>query len=146
MDYRANATTPEPDRSILVVGMSGKVFGLDRTTGEVRWNNDLRGGGFGEVFLAVGYGVVIASAFGKAIFCLDYLTGETRWSDTTQTSGRATIVIEPDQIVCAKDGYVDCFAPDGRKLWQQPLKGQGVGRMALGYPGNVAQADDKGTE
>ena len=146
MDYRASAGAPEPDRSILVVGIHGKVLGLDRATGQIRWSNDLRGGGYGEVFLAVGYGVVIASAVGAAIYCLDYLTGETRWSDSTQASGRATIVIEPDQIVCSKGGYVDCYTPDGTRLWQQPLSGQGLGRVALGYPGNVAQADDKGSE
>jgi hypothetical protein len=145
MDYRANAAPLEPDRSILVVALSGNVYGIDRASGEVRWSNDLRGGGIAEVFLAIGYGVVVVSAFGSRLFCLDYLTGQTRWEHTTKTTGRATILLEPDQIVCAKGGYVDCFGPDGRLLWQQPLKGAGVGRIALGYPGNVAQADDEGS-
>ena len=76
---------------------------------------------------------------------IDYLTGVTRWRKSTKDAGRATILIEPDQILCMKNGFVDCFAPDGRLLWHQPLDGQGLGRGALGYPGNVAQADDPGT-
>lgn len=146
MDYRENADRPAPDRSILVVALNGHVYGLDRATGALRWHNELAGGGMGEVFLAVGYGVVVASAVGAKLYCLDYLTGETRWVQNTKASGRATVVIEPDQIVCAKSGYLDCFAPDGNALWSQPLKGAGMGRVALGYPGNVAQADDKGRE
>jgi outer membrane protein assembly factor BamB len=144
MDYRANAAPLEPDRSILVVALNGYVYGLDRVTGEARWQNGLPGGGTEEVFLAIGYGAVVVSALGSKLFCLDYLTGQTRWEQTTQRSGRATVLVEPEQIVCAKGGYVDCFSPDGRLLWQQPLKGAGLGRMALGYPGNVAQADDQG--
>jgi hypothetical protein len=145
MDYRENAAPLERDRSILVVGLNGRLFGLDRASGEPRWFNDLEGSS-GEVTLAIDYGVVIASAAHAALYCIDYLTGVTRWRQFTKDSGRATILLEPDQIVCMKSGYVDCFAPDGRLLWQQPLKGQGLGRGALGYPGNVAQADDPGTE
>ncbi len=139
MDYH-------PDRSLLIVGLKGKLYALDRTSGAMRWQDDLAGGGSGEVAIAVDHGIVVASAFGKAIFCLDYATGEVRWQAPTQAGGRATIVIEPDHIVCAKGGYVDCYALDGRRLWAQPLHGAGVGRVALGYPGNVVQADDPGTE
>jgi hypothetical protein len=146
MDYRTSAETLQPDRSILVVGTRGTLFGLDRMTGAVVWSNGLPGGGFGEVFMAVGYGVVIASAHAGVLYCLDYLTGVERWRQNTTTSGRATILIEPEQIVCAKSGYLDCYAPDGRPLWSQSLDGAGFGRVALGYPGNVAQADDPGKE
>jgi outer membrane protein assembly factor BamB len=145
VDYRQNAAPPERDRSILVVGLNGRVFGLDRATGAIRWRVQLPGVR-SEVALAVDYGVVIASSHGGGLHCLDYLTGAVRWSEVTRDTGRATILIEPDQIVCIKDGYIDCFSPDGERLWQQPLKGEGIGRAALGYPGNVVQADDKGTE
>jgi outer membrane protein assembly factor BamB len=145
-EYRDNAAPLPEDRSILVVAQNGRVYGVDRVTGAVRWENNLDGGGYGEVFLCVGYGVVVVSAFGSKLFCLAYLTGTTRWEQRTSASGRAAIVIEPDQIVCAKGGYIDCFAPDGQKLWEQPLSGAGTGRGALGYPANVAQADDRGNE
>lgn len=146
MSYRDGAGPLPRDRSILVVGLNGKVYGIDRATGELRWRNDLKGGGFGEVFLAVDYGVIVASAGGAMMYCLDYLTGQERWRAATQASGRATILIEPDHIVCAKGGYVDAYTVEGRRLWSQPLSGAGVGRVALGYPGNVVQADDPGTE
>jgi len=34
MDYRQNAAPLERDRSILVVGLNGRPFGLDRASGE----------------------------------------------------------------------------------------------------------------
>lgn len=144
MDYRASAEAPKPDRSVLVIGLNGNVFGLARDTGEIRWRYD--GGGTGEVFIAVGYGVVVVSSNDATIACLDYLTGAPRWVTRTRAGGRATILIEPEQIVCAKNGYIDCFAPNGTPLWQQPLEGAGLGGTALGYPGNVAQADDRGNK
>jgi len=144
MDYRQNAAPLERDRSILVVGLNGRVFGLDRASGVPRWSNVLEYSS-GEVTVAIDYGVVVASGSYPAIYCIDYLTGVTRWRKSTKDAGRATILIEPDQILCMKNGFVDCFAPDGRLLWHQPLDGQGLGRGALGYPGNVAQADDPGT-
>jgi outer membrane protein assembly factor BamB len=146
MDYRENASPPEPDRSIVVVALDGAVYGLARDTGEVVWSNNLPGGSYKEVFIAIGYGVVVASAVGNKIFCLDYLTGATRWEHETTSSGRASIIIEPDCIVCVKRGYVDCFAPDGSVRWQQGMKGAGMGSAAIGLPGNVAQGDDVGRE
>jgi outer membrane protein assembly factor BamB len=146
MTYRTQLEKPQADRSLLVVGLGGRVVALDRATGEVTWTNDLPGGSFGEVFIAVDFGVVLASAHGDVIYCLDYLTGMERWRAKTSASGRATIIIEPDQIFCAKSGYVDSFDPAGQKLWTQPLRGKGVGRVALGLPGNFAQADDPGSQ
>ena len=144
--YRETEQPPQPDRSLLIVGIRGHVYAIDRDSGQLRWHNELPGGGLEEVALAVGYGVVVASARGRRLFCLDYLTGQTRWEAATQSGGRATILIEPDQIVCAKAGYLDCFAPDGTQKWSQPLRGAGTGRAALGYPGNVVQADDIGNQ
>lgn len=149
MTYRDNATGPEPDRSILVVGLNECVIGLDRLTGAIRWEHKIGSGSSlirGEVSLSINYGVVVASGYWNEVVCLDYLTGALRWSVATRQTGRATILLEPDQVVCIKDGYVDCYSPTGQHLWQQPLTGRGVGRGALGYPGNVAQADDIGTE
>lgn len=142
MTYRTDAAPPQPDRSILVVALDGRVHGLERESGRIVWQNGLSGGGYGPVFIAVGYGVVIASANGNRVFCLDYLTGEIRWERTTQSAGRATILIEPDCVVCVKRGYVDCFGIDGAVRWQEGLQGAGVGHAALGFPGNVAQADE----
>jgi len=129
---------------VLVVGLNGKLFGLERATGEPRWSFELPGWQRGEVFLAIRYGLVVASSHVDSISALDYLTGTLRWTSATTQSGRATIVVEHDVIVCAKNGYLDCYDHQGARRWAQPLSGQGLGRAALGFPGNVAQADDVG--
>jgi outer membrane protein assembly factor BamB len=147
MTYRTTEQAIEPDRSILVVALHGKVHGVDRDTGEVRWVNDLGGwGSRGHVALAVGYGIIIAAAETGGIHCLHYRTGTSRWRGDTQATGRATVLIEADQIICAKGGYVDAYSPDGRLLWQQPLRGAGTGTAAIGYPDNVVQADAIGAQ
>ena len=126
-DYRTAEPPLQPDRSILVVALHGRVHGVDRATGNIRWVNELGGwASTGHVSLAVAYGVIVAAPESGGIHYLDYLTGNTRWQAGTQaTGGRASVVIEPDHIVCVKAGYVDAYAPDGRLLWQQPLDGAG---------------------
>ena len=91
------------------------------------------------------HGRVVASSYDESIVSLDYATGAVLWTAATHTTGRATILVERDVIVCAKGGYLDCFGHGGKKLWTQPLTGLGTGRIALGFPGNVAQADAEGT-
>lgn len=142
MAYREQELPPEADRSILLVGLNGVVVGLDRETGTKRWENQLPGGGTGTVFIAQRYGLLIVSASRERVYRLDYRTGKTVWTKNTSSAGRATIVVESDLIVVAKGGYVDAFDHDGAALWRQPLRGKGLGRVALGFPGNLAQADD----
>jgi hypothetical protein len=140
MDYREPATRLEPDRSLLVVAILGSVYAIERDTGSFRWQFSLPGGAV-PVAIAIGYGVVIASNDDTLIYCLDYLTGELRREQTMKLRGRATILIEPDHIVCAKTGLIDSFAPDGKRLWTRELLGAGV--ATIGYPGNVVQADER---
>ncbi len=131
---------------ILVVAIDGRVVGLDRETGVELWGNTLPGGSGGEVYLVVDSTRVFASALGSRLFCLDYLTGNTVW-EVDCRSGRASIVVDGDLVVLAKEGHVDCYdRATGRHLWNNPLRGLGYGRIALGFPGNVAQADDPGRE
>lgn len=144
--YREQQQPAEVDRSILVVGLGGSVLGLDRFTGQVRWENGLPGGGYGEVFIALRFGALIVSATDDEVYRLDYHTGKTLWQQRTRSAGRATILIEHDHIVVGKGGELDAFDHHGRPLWQQKLEGRGVGRLALAFPGNVAQADDPGAE
>lgn len=144
MTYRAHEMLAEADRSVLVIATRGMVRGLHRFTGEVRWANDLSGGGLGEVFVACRYGVLAVSADERCLFRLDYATGQTLWSAPTHGRGRAAIIIEPDVIVVAKGGVVDAFSHAGQHYWTQPLTGLGHGSVAVAFPGNVAQADDPG--
>jgi outer membrane protein assembly factor BamB len=127
-----------------VFALGGRVGGMDRSTGEVRWLKEF--GDSEEVFLVVTDDVVLASSEEPILWCLDYLTGRTLWHAPTTGKGRATIVLDRDQIVVAKAGYVNCFDRTGKHLWSNLLKGYGIGRVALGFPGNVAQADDLGKQ
>ncbi len=144
MIYREADPPLEADRSILVVGLNGAVVGLDRETGAIRWKNPLVASGGHEVFIAFRFGLLVVSAAGDQLISIDYRNGLTRWASPTQSAGRATILIEHDRVVCAKGGYLDCFDHDGRALWSQPLTGLGLGAIALAFPGNVAQADQRG--
>jgi outer membrane protein assembly factor BamB len=129
------------DRSILLVGINGRVIGLDRETGAVRWDNGLEGGGIGKVFLHIIGDRVLASAHGGGLFCLRYATGETLWTKTTSSQGLSTIIVDRDVIFVGKGGEVDAFTLDGELLWSQPLKGRGMIGVSLALPGNVQQSD-----
>ncbi len=145
MPYRNDHVPMELDRSILVVGLRGRILGLDRSTGVLRWENklglDVGKGAYREVALEMRYGAVIVSGFTNTIYRIDYQSGNTLWKAYTSASGPATIVIEADCVIVAKDGYLDCFSLDGESLWKQPLSGKGHGSVALGFPGNVQQAE-----
>jgi outer membrane protein assembly factor BamB len=145
--YRDAPGPAEADRSVLVVGIDGYLVGIDRKTGEQRWENPLVvGGAEGEVFIALRYGALVVSAFDALVMRVDYLTGATLWERPTRDTGRATILVEPDLIVVGKGGYINAYDHNGRPLWFQELRGRGLGRLALAFPGNIAQADEAGLE
>jgi outer membrane protein assembly factor BamB len=130
----------------LIVALGGSVCGLDPKTGAWLWKNALPGGGFGEVAISVHEGFVIASASGPVVYCLDSSTGAELWRAATEKTGRATILVEDGRVYVAKTGVVDCYDINGTRLWSQTLPGMGSGRLALGFPGNVVQADDIGSQ
>ena len=132
------------DRSIIIVALGGAVVGLDRRSGRERWRNELSGGGIGVVDVAITHGRVFVTASSSVLVCLDYANGKTVWSAKTQGSGRGTILVDDGQVIVAKNGYVDCFDFSGNRLWSEALSGMGIGRAAVGLPGNVRQADDIG--
>lgn len=134
------------EQPVLVVALGGSVCGVDAKTGAWLWKNAMPGGGFGEVAIAVSDEVVFASAHGPLVYCLDLRNGNELWKAQTQKSGRATILLQGERIFVAKHGVVDCFSWQGHLLWSQELPGLGSGRLALGFPGNVVQADDIGAQ
>ena len=140
--YRADAA-PSP---VLLVALGGHLVGLDPASGAILWKNDLSGGGYGSVDLASDGEVVVASAGGNRVFAIAYPTGATLWAASTTAHGRATIVIEGERIFVAKGGSVDAYSRSGEKLWTQGLPGLGTGRAALGFPANLRQADDAGSQ
>lgn len=138
MSYRESY---EENRSVLVLAISGHVVGIDTTTGQERWRNDLKGGGYGVVELEIRAGLVFATAQLAHVYCLDYLTGETRWVADASRQGRGTMLVDGERVIVAKGGVVDCFTLGGQRLWTQELRGLGTGAVAMGLPGNVRQAD-----
>jgi outer membrane protein assembly factor BamB len=140
--YRAGAS-PSP---VLLVALGGHVAGLDPATGKILWKNDLSGGGYGAVDLASDGEVVYASAAGNRVFAIEVASGKTLWNGQTTAHGRATIVIEGERIFVAKGGFVDAYSRSGELIWNQGLPGLGTGRAALGFPGNLRQADEVGSQ
>ena len=144
MPYRKDTLPAEVDRSILVVAHQGRVQGVDRATGETRWENSLSlsygQGAYSEVFIAMRYNLLLVSGLMPYVYRLDYLSGETLWRKSVGAKGPATMLIEHDSIVVAKHGFLACLDYDGTILWKNSeIKGAGVGATSLGYPGNVAQ-------
>jgi outer membrane protein assembly factor BamB len=131
---------------VLIVALGGSVCGIDAKSGAWLWKNALPGGGFGEVAISVHEGFVIAAANGAVVYCLDSQTGHELWRAETDRSGRATILVQDDRVFVARSGVVDCLDLDGHKQWTQALPAMGSGRLALGFPGNVVQADDIGEQ
>lgn len=141
MTYREDG---REDRSILVTAFNGTLFGLDPTTGAVRWRHALGHGGTVELQLHAGR--VFAST-SQALFCFEYpsgvLLGQVRIP--TKYWGRPTMLIEGDRVFLGTSGELSCFDLSGNVLWTQPFQGDGLGAMALAFPGNVRQADDLGS-
>ncbi|MBK7585135.1 MAG: PQQ-binding-like beta-propeller repeat protein [Myxococcales bacterium] len=138
--YRQSA---DEDRSILVSAFNGKVFGIERSTGQIRWKFPGRIGG--EVELAVGAGVVVACA-SKQLAFLEYATGRPlRIVDLVgEFPTRAIMLIDGSQIFVARAGEITCYTTSGDLLWSQPLIGEGIGHVSLALPGNARQADQSG--
>jgi outer membrane protein assembly factor BamB len=132
--------TAQEDRSILVTAFNGKVFGLDRGNGQVRWKFD--GLSHGEIELAVGSGVVVACSAQRLCF-IELVTGRPlRMVDLVgQYATRPVMLIDGPHIFVARGGEVACYTTGGDWIWSQPLTGEGIGNMALALPGNARQAD-----
>lgn len=133
-------------RDILIVGINGQVLGIDVASGAVKWEDGLKGGGYGEVALAATDRHVFASALAAMLFCFDYATGRLLWKEETSASGRASVVVQDERVYVAKGGEINCFTFEGRRLWAQPLPGRGLGSVSIGFPGNIVQADDRGAK
>ncbi len=104
--YRDAPAALAPDRSVLVAVVGHRIHGLDRTTGEVRWVRQLVANALEPLFVAIGYGVVMASSWYGKLYCLSYTTGATLWERETSAKGITTIVLEPEQIVVNLEGVI----------------------------------------
>jgi len=140
--YRDSAAE---DRSILVVGLNSRVFGVDPASGRRVWEHLLDSTPAGEVELLVHGGRVFATN-GRVLACLEYPSGRlvgTRHLPGT-FKGRPTMLLEAGRLFVGTRGELTCYDMDGHELWHDGFPGKGVGSMSLGFPDNVRQADDAG--
>jgi outer membrane protein assembly factor BamB len=139
-------TDSDSDRSVLVVAFNGRVFGLDARTGRQVWSHDIKSG-HGEVELVVQSNRVFA-AVGKTLVCVAYPTGELLGTTTLPGTyhSRPTMMASGDLLYVATGGELTCVDASGRPLWHEPFVGKGIGSIALGFPGDVRQADDAGSQ
>lgn len=137
---------------ILVVACKGRVHGIDRETGEKRWEVvvttevDRYYGGLAVELLVTSDRVYAASWKSDDIVCIAYPGGEEigRAKIGLEGSGRPTMLIDGDQLFVARDGQVASLTLAGARRWVQTLAG--IDRevpTALGFPGNVRQGDDR---
>jgi outer membrane protein assembly factor BamB len=130
---------------ILVVAFNGKVFGVQRATGAPAWQFRFPHAAIVELHFE--RGLVVACSYAQ-VAVLDALTGQVRGNFALAGAQglRPTIVIDHGHIFVSGAGEVSCYTFEGACLWKQPFKGEGFGVMALGFPGNVRQADDPGSK
>ena len=126
----------------LVAAFSGRVFGLDPATGRVLWEKTLDMAGNPSALVVTESFVYVATF--STLTCLRYTRGELVWTVDTHVAGRATLLLDDERLLVGKRGVVECFSLSGERLWRNDFKGKGQGAVALGYPGAVMQADDRG--
>ena len=137
---------PETNRDLLITAFGGKVFALERTHGAVRWHLVLEDNAF-VIDLHIGATVVLAVTISLLVF-IDYATGSVHRKVEQAGKHRAArpqVLIDGQHLFVARNGEVVCYTLGGDHLWTQPFIGQGYGEVALGFPGNVRQADDRGS-
>ena len=130
------------ERPLLVVGLLDQVIALDRRSGEVRWEHKM--GSLGSaVELAIVGGRVFAVTASGYLHWFDYLDGARLGNVKLRGAytGRATMVVDGDHLFIASGGEIVCMDRDGNEVWFNGLEGKGIGPVALGFPGNVRQAD-----
>ena len=98
-----------PSNDILVVALGGRVLGIDASSGQTMWTNEMELGGISWVALGVTEDLVFSSASAKRVFCIDRTTGLTLWDRPTSGLGRATLICDDTGIVVCKRGLFDKF-------------------------------------
>lgn len=137
--YRVDAA---PNRNVLVLGLRGRVIGKDRTSGATLWEYDM--GTQYDVELAVVDDRIFAGA-GREIFAIEYPSGRLIGrAPIPGSGGRCALLVDGQQLFIGVAGEINCFDWNGQLLWHDPMPGRGTGSMALGFPGNVRQADQRG--
>lgn len=143
---------PANDAPILVMAAHGRLVGLDRRTGQTAWTVvlteevDRYYGGFAVELLMTASRVYAAGWKSDEIVCVEYPTGREigRAKLTLAGEGRVAMIVDGGQLFAARDGQVACFTLDGQPVWSsERVFDKSLLPTALGFPGNVRQADDR---
>jgi outer membrane protein assembly factor BamB len=127
---------------VLVVAFFKNVTGLDPATGRVVWTHRFDGMIGATIEMQIVAGRVYASD-GYAVHCLEQATGQLigKVPLSGGIKGRPTMVIQDEHLYVATAGEVTCMTMGGDVLWQQGFERSARPDMALGFEGNVRQAD-----
>jgi len=135
--YRDAPASPMP----LIVAFGGRVFGLDPHTGARRWRVDF--GTQSTVRLApVNDTAVIVRTIG-VLALIATETGAVVWRhDVKAVDG---LLVAPPYVHVAGGGEVRCHAlHDGKVLWADEFKGEGLGDVTLALGQRFTQVDRTG--
>lgn len=72
--------------------------------------------------------------FNSRVIALDRNTGEVlwMWKSPKGRSSYVAVLLDGDKLIASVQGYTYCLDPlDGKPLWQNPLKGTGIGIPSL---------------
>ena len=138
--YRTEPGTAQ----IAVVAFGPRVFGMDRS-GRQAWYFD--GSTIDSALewsrlVVTDTHVVLGSRLEQALVCLSYATGAKIWHVKPPLYADECLLVDGEHVFVGQGGEVACHSlADGRLLWHEKFKGLGGGRVAIGFPGNVAQID-----
>lgn len=132
---------------MLIVGFGSQLFGVEATTGAIRWEVTLsERNNCDEVEIAIADGVVIA-ANSTAIYFVDYRTGQLyghapmAHEDTT----RPVMLVDGELLYVTGSGAVSAYTLRGKLVWSQPFEGKkswgNIASVSLAMPDNIRQAD-----
>ena len=78
-------------------------------------------------------GSLVFASFSSRVVALDRDTGELIWKwKSPKGSGLPVILLDGDRLIVSVQGYMYCLDPvTGGEMWQNPLKGLGVGTPCL---------------
>jgi outer membrane protein assembly factor BamB len=78
-------------------------------------------------------GSLVFASFNSRVVALDRETGELTWKwKSPKGSGLPVILLDGDRLIVSVQGYMYCLDPvSGAELWQNPLKGLGIGMPCL---------------
>lgn len=133
----------QPAAPIIVAVIGGQVVGVSLDSGQVVWRYAMEGAIAPPRIHVTAHHVFVA---GPVLACLDYRTGGVYWHVAAPKTHNnpGTMLVQDGRLLFGVKDTLFCHAiSDGRLLWHCPLPAKGWEQIALGAPGNVAQADGR---